>query len=275
MIQNVLFGSVWFSEVYFLPIYYQSARQLNLTTSALLLLPLVLTLSFTSGCSGQYISRTNRYGEVIWLGFFTWTLTAGLHLLFGRHTPIGTIAAILVFEGVGVGCIFQPSKLAKSCWHISADTTLALVAAQAHSSKADRAVVISARNFFRSLGGAIGLAISSAVFSNSLRSHLPSHLPTSLQDAVHSSTFATPSLTGLDITSRDHILDAYSAASRSVFILWTAMIGCCLVLTIFVKDRGLQREEEQVEANVEAGTEASTSEEKYNGQQQVAPQSDK
>jgi hypothetical protein len=110
MIQNVLFGIVWFSELYFLPIYFQSARQLNLMTSALVLLPLVLGLCISSACSGQYISRLNRYGEVIWVGFFLWTLTAGLQLLFGRTTPISTIAVVLAFEGIGVGCIFQPSK---------------------------------------------------------------------------------------------------------------------------------------------------------------------
>ncbi len=49
-----------------------------------------------------------------------------------------------------------------------------LVAVQAHSLKRDRAVVISARNLLRALGGALGLALSSAVFSNVLKRSLDS-----------------------------------------------------------------------------------------------------
>ncbi|KAF2121184.1 major facilitator superfamily domain-containing protein [Lophiotrema nucula] len=238
LLQNLFVGVVWYSELYFLQIYYQSARQLSLTISAALLLPLVVALAIFSTLSGQYISRLNRYGEVLWAGFAVWTLTAGLHILFNRETSISTIAIILFFEGASVGCVFQPT----------------LVAAQAHSSKADRAVVISARNFIRSLGGAIGLAISSAIFSNSLQSHLPAHLPVSVTNAVHRSTFSTPILTNLDDDTRNHVLDAYNAASRSVFIMWVAVIGLCLVLMLFVKDKGLQRQEEKdAEVQVEEG----------------------
>ena len=109
LLQNLLIGITWHSELYFLPIYYQSARQLSVTTSAALLVPLVVPLSIASALSGQYISHMNRYGEVMWLGFSLWTLTAGLHLLFGRTTSLAKIAVILAFEGFAVGCVFQPS----------------------------------------------------------------------------------------------------------------------------------------------------------------------
>lgn len=109
LMQNLLLGIVWYSELYFLPIYYQTARQLSLMSSATLLLPLVVSLAVTSALSGQYISRLNRYGEVIWLGFFLWTLTTGLQLLFGQRTPLWRIAVVQVFQGAAVGCVFQPS----------------------------------------------------------------------------------------------------------------------------------------------------------------------
>ncbi|KAF2467736.1 MFS general substrate transporter [Lindgomyces ingoldianus] len=246
LVQNFLIGIVWYPVLYFIPVYYQSARQLSLMTSAALLLPIVIGLTISSTSSGFYISRMNRYGEVIWTGFFLWTLMAGLHLLFGRDTPIATITFILFLEGMGVGCVFQPI----------------LIAAQAHSTKSDRAVVISARNFIRSLGGAVGLAISSAIFSNSLQSHLPPHLPRPVLDAVHKSTFATPNLTKLDSATHDHILDAYASASRSVFIMWVAGIGGCLMLMVFIKDKGLQRKEERVDTNIEVGETTTDTDEK-------------
>ncbi|ORY18325.1 major facilitator superfamily domain-containing protein [Clohesyomyces aquaticus] len=229
LIQNFLIGIVWYPILYFLPVYFQSARQLSLIKSAALLLPIVIGLSTSSTLSGLYISRMNRYGEIIWFGFFMWTFMAGLNLLFGRETQVVEIVFILFLEGLGVGCVFQPI----------------LVAAQAHSTKSDRAVVISARNFIRALGGAVGLAITSAIFSNSLHAHLPSHLPQAVQDAVHRSTFATPDLTKLDNATRDHVLDAYASASKTVSIFFVSGIGGCLALMVFIKDRGLQRQEEK------------------------------
>lgn len=72
----------------------------------------------------------------------------------------------------------------------------ALVAAQAHSSKADRAVVISSQNFLRSLGGACGLAVASALFSNTLFNKLPSppSLPENTYNGIISSVFSVPDL---------------------------------------------------------------------------------
>lgn len=80
-------------------------------------------------------------------------------------------------EGAGVGNVFQPT----------------LVAAQAHSLKRDRLVVISVRNFLRALGGSLGLALRSAVFSNVPRKSLDSlltPLPAGYQSAISRIHFA-------------------------------------------------------------------------------------
>jgi MFS family permease len=108
--QNFLIGIVFYSLLYYLPIYYQSARQMDLITSAALILPLVIAQSIASILSGQYISRIGRYGEVIWVGYICWTIGAGLHLLFTKSIPTVAIVFILAVEGVGVGLVFQPSK---------------------------------------------------------------------------------------------------------------------------------------------------------------------
>jgi hypothetical protein len=93
---------------------------------------------------------------------------------------------------------------------------------------------------------------------------LPSHLPQAVQDAVHKSTFATPDLTKLDDATRNHVLNAYASASRSVFIMLVASIGTCLLLMVFVKDRGLKRQEDvqEVEVQIEEGEPMEATDEK-------------
>ncbi|KAK5241452.1 hypothetical protein LTR40_013214, partial [Exophiala xenobiotica] len=64
--------------------------------------------SFTSVASGQYISRTGRYGEVLWFGYGVWTVGAALSCMFSRSLPIWAMAIFLFVEGIGVGNCFQP-----------------------------------------------------------------------------------------------------------------------------------------------------------------------
>lgn len=182
--------------------------------------------------SGQYISRRERYGEVIWSGFFLWTLGAGLTCMFDLSTSVATIAGVLILQGIGVGFVFQPT----------------LVALQAHSTKAQRAVVISNRNFLRSLGGAVGLAISAAVLQASLKKALPADFT-----GLASSTYSVPDFDGLRASPQQtqDILQAYAHASRAVFIMNVPFIGLCLLGCLLIKDRGLQRPNEGQE-NVKA-----------------------
>ena len=232
LIQNFLFGIVYYSHLYYLPIYYQNARQFSPLLSATLTIPFVAGQSCFSILSGQYVSRLKRYGEVIWCGYALWTLGTGLILLFNRTIPKWEIVIILIVEGAGVGNVFQPT----------------LVAAQAHSLKRDRAVVIGVRNFLRALGGAIGLALSSAVFSNVLKRSLNSlstPFPSELKSEILDSILHVPDLTNLTSVEKDEVLDSYMHASRAVFIVWVPIMGMCLALCLLIKDRGLTRPEEK------------------------------
>lgn len=228
LVQNFLLGVVYYSHLYFLPIYYQNARLFTPNKSAALTVPFVVGQSISSVLSGQYISRMKRYGEVIWAGYALWLLGSGLTLLFNRSLQPWAIVLILLVEGSGVGFVFQPT----------------LVAAQAHSAKEDRAVVISARNFLRAFGGATGLALSSAIFSNVLRRDTAA-LPDIMQEHILNSILSVPDLSSLDPQQTEIMLDSYTSASRAVFTIWAPFMGTCLLLCLLIKDRGLQRPSEK------------------------------
>lgn len=225
LLQNLLFGACYYTYLYYLPLYYQNVHSLSTLTSALLLLPLVVAQSLLSILSGQYISRLNRYAEVIWAGFAIWTLGSGLLVQAGRDTSLVSVAVWLALVGAGTGCVFQPT----------------LVALQAHCAKSQRAVVTSNRNFLRSLGGAVGLAVSAALLGNVLQGSLPPEL-----QYVAKSTFATPDLSAFSPEQREVVKEAYAEASRAVFVFCTPLMGVCLALCAVIRDRGLQRKEERV-----------------------------
>jgi MFS family permease len=212
-----------YNYLYSLPLYYQNVRRYTPLKSALMTLPLVLAQSFASIMSGQYISRTKRYGEVIWVGFFLFTLGTSLTTLFTRTIPTYGIILTLITLGYGNGNCFQPT----------------IIALQAHCVKSQRAVVISVRNFLRCLGGSIGLAISAAILQNVLKSQLPEEFK-----YLSHSTYAKPDYTKFTAAQTDAILDAYAKASRMVFIFMAPCAGLCLFACVFVRDRGLTRPDE-------------------------------
>lgn len=72
--QNFLFGAVYQSYLYYLPMYLQNAHRYSPLMSAAIAIAVVGTQAVSSILSGQYISRMKRYGEVIWVGFGMWTL---------------------------------------------------------------------------------------------------------------------------------------------------------------------------------------------------------
>ncbi|KAM5344649.1 hypothetical protein ACJ41O_013184 [Fusarium nematophilum] len=157
LIQSFLFGAVYQSSIYYIPLYLLNARQFGILQAASISISMFILQSVISTLGGLYISHFKRYGEVLWFGYAIWTLGVGLCLTLDRSSSPGAIAGPLMVIGVGVGCIFQPT----------------LVALQAHSPKSRRAVIISNRNFFRCCGGAVGLAVSAAVLQATLRSKLP------------------------------------------------------------------------------------------------------
>lgn len=219
LLQNFFFGIVYYSQLYYLPLFFQNALQLSPIVSAALILPIPGAQMTLSILSGWYISKRGRYGEVIWAGFILWTIGVALNCLFTRKISIGVIVIALIIQGAGVGLVFQPT----------------LVALQAHCERSQRAIIISNRNFLRSLGGAVGLAISALMLQTMLKRHMPAEFR-----YLADSAYSTPDFNRVSATEKSAVLDAYAEASRAVFYLMVPFMGLCLVGCSFVRDRGLQ-----------------------------------
>ncbi|KAF2137645.1 uncharacterized protein K452DRAFT_329163 [Aplosporella prunicola CBS 121167] len=228
LLQNFLFGYAFYAYIYHLPLFFQNALGHTPLQSALFVFPLVIAHALCSSLSGWYISARNRYIEVLWAGFALWTLAAALITLFDRALAPAAMLPVLALCGAGVGLVFQPT----------------LVALQAHSPKKHRAVVIAARNFLRSLGGAVGLAAEAAVLQKALRDKLPAPYK-----ALASSAFAAPEWggggggvyggVGVKFEDEDEVRDAYAKASRAVFVSLVPFLAACLLGCALVRDCGL------------------------------------
>jgi MFS family permease len=222
--QSFLFGASYFSCLYYLPLYFQNVKGLSPLMSAVVFLALVIPQSAASIVAGFYMSKFNRYIEVVWWGFGIWSVGSGLMIMCDENTNLGLVAFFLVLTGCGTGSIFQPT----------------LVALQAHCPKEQRAVVTSNRNTLRSLGAAVSIAVSGALLANTLRRSLPAELQYLAADS-----FAAPDLSKFEPLQRKQISQAYAAASRAVFIWSFVLIAVSLALTLIIRDSGLSRKTEE------------------------------
>lgn len=153
----------------------------------------------------------------------------GLMIRFDENTSLGAIIGTTIVAGLGVGNVFQP----------------VLVAIQAHAPKSYRAVVISNRNFLRSLGGAIGLAVCAQLLQSTLKKNLPANLA-----YIAASTYHLPNLSTLSAADREIVVHAFSQASHVVFIFFAPFVGACLLTQILVPGKSLEEQKDDTKAPI-------------------------
>ncbi|EGV61180.1 MFS general substrate transporter [Yamadazyma tenuis ATCC 10573] len=237
---NFFYGLIYFSFQYYLPYYFQIVLGKTEMQSAVLQVGMVLIQALMSTIAGQIISRSGHYKYVICGGYGSWLLGLGLLMLFDINTPDGEIVGILLVIGCGVGWTFQPS----------------VVAAQAQSRKADRAVVISTRNVVRCLGGAIGTAVASLIVTNTVMAEInkafsnPDNYDnisvgylTYLKEHIYNKI----SVQGLTDGQVTVVKKMYMKAIRNYFYMTIPLMGFCFISAFFVKDRGLRCIDEVIE----------------------------
>ncbi|KAI4660430.1 uncharacterized protein J4E78_005133 [Alternaria triticimaculans] len=224
-LQTFLIGLAYFGNFFYLPIYFQSVLRYSPLASGALILPVVITTSFASIASGQYMNRVASYMHCILAGFALWTLGSGLTLLFDRDTGLAVLIVVLIIEGAGIGLTLQPT----------------LVGMYANSRNEDRAVTTGLRNFIRTIGGAFGLVISGVILSNTLSRDLSKQpfVSDTLMAQLTSSTYDLDKF-GLSIDQKEEVFDTYMLGLHYIFIFFTVCSGLGLALTFWVGNTSLK-----------------------------------
>ncbi|KAK2746750.1 hypothetical protein FQN55_005477 [Onygenales sp. PD_40] len=212
---NFVTGIVYYTDLYYLPLYYQVILGQSPLMSGVLILPLILAFSASSTLAGFIVSGLGRCNPVIRTGYLLWTAGAGGRIAFGASTSIGVLVVCQIIEGFGIGFSFQP----------------AMIALLSNTRKEDRAVVTGLRNFLRTIGGAIGLAVCATVLNNVLIANIPSHL--AVDDAPMQLSSLLDTLAPPD---RAAVVAAYMKGLRIVFCLGCPLMGICLLSSAFIVD---------------------------------------
>ncbi|MCY7416954.1 MAG: MFS transporter [Chloroflexi bacterium] len=150
----------FFGAIVYLPLWFQTVKEVSPTDSGLQTLALLAGLIVGSIASGLMVSRTGKYKWLIAGALVCMTL--GLFLMTGltATTPLPMLWAWMFLTGLGIGPAFS----------------VLTIVVQSVVPFERLGVATSNLTFFRQIGGSVGLAIVGTLFANGFSSQLPTQL---------------------------------------------------------------------------------------------------
>lgn len=209
---------------YYLPLYFQTVLQATPILSGVYVLPLCLSLSFTSIATGAIIKITGRYRELIVAGLIFMTLGYGLFINLQPYASWPRIIIFQIIAGIGVGPIFQSP----------------LVGLQANIHPADVATATATFNFVRQASASMAVVLGTVVYQNILGKQTASLSgkvgSETAQELANSFSGSSKSLVAsLEPEQRRAVLETFTYVLSRLWIFYTAVIGLALIVSFFIR----------------------------------------
>jgi MFS family permease len=157
---GLVVGAVLFAVSIYVPVFSQGVQRVSATSSGVILIPFSLGWVAAATTTGQLISRTGRYRPYPIVGSLFILVGLTLLALLDETSRPGSVAAILVVTGFGMGMTFQPY----------------VIATQNAVEVANLGIATATIQFFRSMGGSLAVAALGTLLANRLATGLQERL---------------------------------------------------------------------------------------------------
>ncbi|KAF2190863.1 MFS general substrate transporter [Zopfia rhizophila CBS 207.26] len=230
----VMQGMIGFSAIFFLPLYFEAAKNVSLVRTGVSMLPWTLALAIFALTTAVYIVKSRHYRPAIWLGWFLITLGVALMALFTRSSTTATFVGIAMVSGIGLGVLYPALS----------------IASQAPAQNDNLPFAVTNYSFFQTLGQTLGVAVGGAIFQNQLHRQLLKNpqlerlAQAYAKDAV-AVVQAIRAMPGGEGTLKTDLADAYVHALRPIWIVMAALAGVAFAVSFFTRALAINRTEEQ------------------------------
>ncbi|GGR59722.1 MFS transporter [Deinococcus seoulensis] len=233
-----------YAAILYLPLYMQGVRGSSASGSGLALAPLMFGMILTSTLSGQIVSRTGRYKNLILLGGLIATGALLLATTLSTTTAMPLAVGIMVLLGLGLG-------------PVNSQLTLAV---QNAAPREQLGSATGGNQFFRQIGGTLAVSLFGALVNAHLNANLAAQLPAQARDlpAPVQEAITNPNLlTSPQATAQlgaglgklgdgnllQPILDALrgvmAGAIDQVFLVSAVLVGLAFLATLILPERPL------------------------------------
>lgn len=186
---------------------------------------------------------TGRYSELIWAGAILMTIGHGLFIHLGVKSSLTEILCVEVVAGVGNGMLFEPP----------------LIAVQAFVDQDDVASATATLGFVRNLAMSASIVIGGVVFQNGMRKSQDNLLATGLPpDVTQKLTDAAAAeisvITSISDRHQQYVAkEAYASALRNMWIMYTCLGACAIVIGGFVSKQILSQQHTETQTGLRKG----------------------
>ncbi|KAE9370450.1 MFS toxin efflux pump [Stipitochalara longipes BDJ] len=156
-----VFGSGFFTLIFYLAIYFQSVKGSTATHAGIQLLPLLISTVLSSMITGGLITVIGTYVPVMLFCMVLFAVGGGMITTFSLTTSFSAWFGYQVLAGLGIGVGFQSGVLV-------VQTVLPL---------SDVPVATACVSFFQTLGGALFISVAQTLFQNALLSGIEKNAP--------------------------------------------------------------------------------------------------
>ncbi|KAG9289949.1 hypothetical protein G9A89_010255 [Geosiphon pyriformis] len=224
---NFFVGNVFFSMIFYTPLYFQAVKHDTATQAGLQLIPFIVSLMLFSIVSGVGVSKTGLTRPFCWIGCAILTIGCGLLKTLDAYSNRGQQISYLLITGTGMGLVFQ----------------VPILVAQSAVSHKDLAVATAVTNSMRAVGGIFGTAIDGSVLKNVLNNRLQDlHVVASgkfdLEKALNDINYVW---TITDQNLRQKLIDCYVDGIQSLYTVAIPFAGAAFLASLLIKHQELKK----------------------------------
>jgi EmrB/QacA subfamily drug resistance transporter len=206
---SFLIGFGLFGTLTYIPAYAQVSLDMTATRAGLLVTAMMAGALVSTVVSGRLITRTGHYRPYPIAG--TAVAAVGLTLLglLGARPDTGTLVALLVLVGLGIGLVMQ----------------VVMLAAQNAVDRADLGAATSSVLFLRQVGASVGVAVVGSLITRSFDARVP--------EGVGAPRELSPeAIAALPEPTRGLVESAFGSAVPPALLAMAPLLGLAFLLTL-------------------------------------------
>jgi MFS transporter, DHA2 family, glioxin efflux transporter len=210
------FAGGFFTLLYYLPIYFQSIKNVSASNSGIRNLPLVIGCSLFTIISGGLITVYGHFTPLMVISSVIGTVGCGLIYTLNLHSSPGAWIGYQALAGMGIGFGFQ----------------IPIIANQASVAMSDLSSASAVTLFFQTIGGSFFVSAGQTAFANKLVALIPKDAPGVSPHLV----VATGATELRKVFSEDQlagVLKAYMDGLKVTFALSIALAGITVPIALF------------------------------------------
>lgn len=216
-IANFLIASSYFTELYFLPLYFQSVKGSSAIRSGVSTLPFIISVIVAVTLSGALVNKFGHYIPILFIGTALMSVGGGCLYLLRPETQQSMWVGLQFLAGFGPGSVFMLPFLASSAVLDVKDIELG------------SAIVI----FWQTMGGTVTTSLAQSVFQNKFSVYIR-QIP-----GVDANNILAHGVSAFRAFAPPSVLPAIvAAANKAIGKTWliVAVFGVIAFLSVFAMD---------------------------------------